>query len=249
MTKKFIIVSNPRCGFHYLKSLINQHSKVHCYGELWYFRRKGLEEYNIPKYKIESSITDYMDSIFECQDQVGKECTGFKIAVNELNNRPTSRKNMIEYINQNNIPVIYLKRENLFQRWCSESLAIENNAFFGGEYKNKIFMDLDVYIKNCKYYEKCTNDFFNQLGQVEKIELTYEELKQNPIESTNNVFDLLQVEKETLDMKKTTKEQLTGSVFQYLTNGDKLIDEAKKRIEHPNTANRTKEYLQDVINS
>lgn len=124
--KKFCILTTQRSGSAWLKTLLNNHPKVKCFGEVFLYRGPKGGKYSDPHYlryydfkKRENivrpwSVFKYMDSFFD--DYPGEyEAIGFKLMYNQLFARPEICLSLLKH----KYKIIHLIRENYLDRILS----------------------------------------------------------------------------------------------------------------------------------
>lgn len=226
----FIILGRQRTGSIYLESLLNSHSKIFSGGEILIQPKnlmKRLEALFILPKEIkkmnllikEKRYVEYIDYYFSLKRSLKVSINGFRYFHNHLVN--PYRKDVLNYfINNKNLKIINLQRNNLLKSYLSIVLAKKNKLWWTHK---SIFINTKVNLD----YEKCV-EFFLQIkkevgyyngffSHSDKLDVYYEDLNNNKDKEIKRILEFLGSNQEILNspMKKINKRDLKEVISNY----------------------------------
>lgn len=225
--QKFIILGRSRSGSNYLRGLLNSHSQVHVFGEI--FQNKEQIGWAIGNYpQDEYTLNEFLNHPVEFLNkrvfhkfprQI--RAVGFKIFYYHA--RDEQWQPVWEYLRLlNDLKVIHIKRRNILETHLSRQRAILTDRWFNltGEREQAPRVTLD--------YEECLTDF-EQTRRMEIetanffldhpiLDVYYEELSHEPERIMNGVMDFLNVRRENLKTEtyKQSSQPLSSAIENYI---------------------------------
>jgi len=177
---KFVIIARSRTGSNLLISLLNSNRKIRAFGEE--FIRLGKNNCN----------TIY-NEIFP---KKSNKIIGFKIFYyHPIDSDDTSIWNML--MNDSNIKIIHLRRENLLRAHISHLIAAKSDKWISLEDNNigldckKVQIDMDELFKDFE----TTNGYISIIKDVfqnhKMIEISYDDLVNEKEKTMENIFKFL----------------------------------------------------------
>jgi len=230
---KFVIIGCGRSGTNLLRSLLNSHSKIIAFGEI--FRRYGEIGWSMPGYNktpgelslISSDPVQFLDKYVFRRYPIQVSAVAFKLFYYHAQNdewRP-----IWSYLQNNkNIHIIHLRRKNMLATRLSKEFAFRTNLW---EKRNDTVLDnpqieLDYQrlieaFEKTREFEQRTDLAFNK---HKKICITYEDLCDNNELIIKQVLDFLGLEYESTktNLCKQNKKKLSDSISNYHALKDKF---------------------------
>lgn len=228
---KFIILSRSRTGSEFLRSLLNSHSEITVFGELFqqidHFNWEYPGFYRPRKHRaiLEEDPALFLETEIFRRYPKNKRAIGFKIFYYHAQN--DSWKCVWTYLQeQKDLRVIHLKRKNILETHLSRKRAGNSGMWVNltGEKEVIQAMTLD--------YEECLNDFITtrrweeQYGAFFKdhaiLDISYEDLIKDSRAELQRVQEFLAVKREGL--KSMTHKQTNKPLTQAIANYSELKD-------------------------
>jgi LPS sulfotransferase NodH len=225
--RKFILLGRGRTGSNFLRSLLNSHSGIMVFGEL--FRFRDSIGWDFPDYDLHyqyprlirlmqrSPVRFLKKRVFT---KLPKEISavGFKIFYYHGHN---NRARLWSYLShQKDIMVIHLKRKNTLRRIISEKRAFLTNSWVNetGNEEPNVALHLDVDECAARFVaEARMADEFDALFKAHPcLQLTYEELAADYHQHIRTVQAFLGVEFQ--DLKPATYKQSGRSLANAVVN-------------------------------
>lgn len=224
--QKFIILGRSRSGSNYLRGLLNSHSQVHVFGEI--FQNKDQVGWAMADYpQDERTLNEFRNQPLEFLDKRvfhkyprHIRAVGFKIFYYHA--RDDRWLPVWEYLRSlEGLKVIHIKRKNILETHLSRQRAILTDRWFNltGEKEQAPSVKLD--------YEECLNDF-EQTRRMETetanffmdhpvLNVYYEELSRETEHIMNDVMDFLNVQREVLKTEtyKQSSQPLSSAIENY----------------------------------
>ena len=184
---KFVIFALGRSGTTFLCDLLNNHSKIHCDGEILKFKAESPYEYVNGRAKL-STLPNY----------------GFKIKSWHVENS----HDFISSLHEDGWKIIHLVRKNIFRKAISYQLAKVNGYhFYETPDLDKIELDVDQLLLAMDRLKEIMEQDKEVMSKFPHIRLGYEsDLLDDYQSSMNSVFKFLGLEPEIVgsDFKKIT---------------------------------------------
>jgi LPS sulfotransferase NodH len=144
-----------------------------------------------------------------------------------LHARNEEWKDLREYLRSNDVKVIHLKRRNLLDRYLSQQLAEISGEWVAYENPSEkptepVRLDPKECLKDFHtaiWFEQLADEFFDDSP---KLEVSYEDLVDNPEKESRRLLDFLGVEFHELSAK--TLKQQTKKRSEIIVNYDELKD-------------------------
>lgn len=204
---KFAIITQQRSGSNLLRSFLNQHPDIYCYGEMFspsgtvkdnFFKDKDLIV-KIAFYHKEQNknIEDYLNYLFSSAKKYN--AVGIDLKYNQINDE------VLNYLLKNDIKIIHLIRKDILATWLSDYLV-------DGRRKNKLPRRIDP--KQLKRQMRFTLHSINKYKKQnfkDYLTLSYKEMTDNkninelPKELTKKILDFLKVDYRKLKSKRMKK--------------------------------------------
>lgn len=217
MPKQFVIISAARSGSNYLASLLNSHPAVRCYGEVF-----G---------KLNQSYVRWLDwrcvaphlwvSLLKCT-AIRKQWLGYKLM-------HTHCPNYMQTVLQDpNIKIIWLRRENAVQRYVSFAKAMQtkvwrSNGKSSASKQQPIVIDTDRMLTKMRWVDSSYAQLVGRVATTpnKSLHITYEDLTENaPAETIAAIFDFLQLE--GTPVESSLQKQATSTVRTMVQNYDEM---------------------------
>ena len=179
---KYVIITQQGSGSNLLRTFLNSHDDIYFADELFVTRRDGTGEFQ----KSNKMIKKFLDDFYNRKDKV----VGFDLKYNQINDE------ILEYIEENKIKVIQLKRDiartfiknNLRNKTCN----LKDLKNYSNTIKQRMFLTSKGF--NCKeiYYEDMTRgrDIIELPLDFEKDLLKYFNVKYQKLNLENKNKEL-----------------------------------------------------------
>lgn len=237
---RFVVVGKGRSGSNFLFGLLNSHSQIFTFGEIFRrpnsigWDRPGYREYLQSRYMI-SLMQD--NPVFFLEKEVFRKfprnitAVGFKIFYHQA--KGDSRESVWNFLkDKKDIKVIHLKRKNILKRLLSMK-----KAYVTGQWakRNKDSESHDN-IRISLTYDECLKEFTNiRHNQIkyddffadhQKIDLLYEDLAHDYENEIRRVQNFLGVEYEILcpSTYKQSSQSLSQEISNYFELKEKFQD-------------------------
>lgn len=228
---KFLIVANNRCGYHYFRSLALSHYELLYHNEMWAFLNSNRNAKKENPYqgidKIEFSphhqdAVDYFDEIFRVSlNHYPKKKVGFKLSPLNFTEDPDLHTRLWRHINAKKIKLIFLDRKDKFLVYLSNELVrMKGNRWFNQSYRGKIDFSIEDYITKSDASKKYWDLIKTMTTDCESLNITYEDLCDEPQSIMNQFYDFLKVDKRKIDWNDSciTSKQMDQPASFYLEN-------------------------------
>lgn len=234
---KFIILGKGRSGSNFLRGLLNSHSQVITFGELFRDPQQiGWGRSDYQKYLhspelvalMQNNPSGFLESRVFSKFPKSVSAVGFKIFYQHAHG--DSRETVWTFLkDRKDIKVIHLKRDNLLKRLVSLKKAFETNSW-----KKGISTDQSKSLQISLTYEECLQEFikikdaqtkYDDLFQDHpKIELIYEKLASDHAKEIKRVQEFLNISTEPLQPStyKQGHQPLSRSISNYFELKDKF---------------------------
>lgn len=187
--KKFILMcADGRCGSTLVKHILNQHSKIVCFGEIFNAEHPFLiNGHNILKSKNKSHALNQTCDF--------NKHIGFKVLWHQISSLNINEMKDICYEKY----VVFLFRESFLDNYISLYLANKQNKFNGGPYEKERFR---VNIRHFLDWVECQKHKISRMtkflsgNMLGFSEVFYEDLCKDPEKEIKKVYDLLEIEPE-----------------------------------------------------
>lgn len=230
--KKFIVIATQRTGSTLLLNTLRSHSNILCYSEIFKEHNQPLwGYYNIDEklYKLaQRNPQKYLQFFFrDYSEQV--RAVGFKLMYNQISLK--NIKKILRIFDKENDLIIHLKRLNKLKMYVSHKLA-ESNGIYSLlkddvlknlnkqklSYKvEKLYVDKESFIDYVKRIENYEREYDSLLKSYNYINMYYEDLEKNIIDSINQIIKKLNLNIEPLVVihEKQNKEKLSNIIINY----------------------------------
>ncbi len=240
--KKFVLLGHARTGTNLLRSYLNGHPELYCFGEIfneqqsvaWKNENKTYSK-NKSDEQIENhrrnNVTDFLNQFVYGPQSHSIKAVGFKLFYYHA--REGSWKQLWDHLKSlgTDLHIIHLEREHIFKILVSLEVARKTNQWAKTkEQSSQIDKRITLPVKTCR-------DFFIKQAQYKKeipdyfpksqwISLTYENLAKHPNEEMQKIWDALEVKSYPLQtkLKKQNKEPLDQLVVNYAELKDAFDD-------------------------
>ena len=255
--KKFVVVGVQRSGTTFIGSSLDSHPQIKYVGEVfkvrgWYLNRSSKKLTRRKAYSGEYGYTNWSDrsvtrqiSHFVCRNQATKnyldyfynledyDAVGFKL----MSSQARRFKGIIPYIQNNDVKVIHIIRENILKTHISRLSASSRSVYHSDKVirSAKINVPITDLIKNL---EKINQDnrrwesLFANTGNY--LQVSYESFVKNRTDETEKMCSFLDVEfqqiqsslvklnpdslKDIIENYQQVESQLSGSEFEWALN-------------------------------
>lgn len=241
---KFVIIAELRSGYQFLSQLLNSHSNIRCFGEI-FGSDKSVRQQSFFRFQNKIPAIEENENIIYYIEKMNKKVAedkninsyGFKLNYVDCKQN-NNWKNIWDYIKKNNWKIIHLKRLNLLDRLISYKLASKTGKWSWAKYDSKIdisFQELEFHYNQSKSWQQWTNDYFKNCSL---IDINYEDLTNKTKETCERIQCFLNVKNEILTAE--LPKQRVGKQCYFISNYKKLYKDCQKNPVF-------KRYLTDVI--
>jgi hypothetical protein len=224
---KFVIVGLPRSGSSMIVNTLNQLEDFNVYGEIFskfskntqinhpqkiqfdMIKRNKINSFDLSKYNM---VKDYLDNLYN-----GDRNTGFKLLYPNI--KRSFGKQIIDYIINNNIYVIFLCRENKINQFVSK---ITNKKI------GKVYIDPEELIKGVSILEKKESELSNMFTVINK-KVIYEEITENKDIKLLNLNKLFPINRE---VEVTLRKYRSNNLFDNISNYNEVIKSIEKNAKY-----------------
>jgi hypothetical protein len=218
MINKFVIISRSRVGSNLLMTYLNNHPNIICDGEI--IREAKIKGKNI------------LERAKKCWDL--DKVSGFKLFY--YHTKGKNKEELYNYIKENNIKVIHLKRKNKLRTVISSNIAMKHGW-------HRIKSKKDLLSLEERRFNVSVDSLLKEIKKTEEMEKEHDKIFPNGLEVfyeemneiMPNVFNFLGVKNVPLktDMIRQNPEKLSDIIINY--------DEVKKALE----STKYKKYLKE----
>jgi LPS sulfotransferase NodH len=217
--QKFIILGRSRTGSNFLKGLLNSHTDIVCYGEL--FRGSDREDQN--KY----DAIKFLDTNVWYGYPKKFKAVGFKIFYYH-SHKGQNQKLWKRILNDRSIKVLHITRKNMLNtllsrykagvsdKWANTKGSSEKNIQFNIPYSEAV--------KDFQWTKRLEQEYRVKLKNHKVFEIVYEDLEKDANKIMNEVQKFLGMEIQKL--APSTFKQRSSSIRDSIEN----YDELKKRF-------------------
>ncbi len=234
--KKFVVLSTQRSGSTFLGTCLDSHPDVQAYGELFqHFRAERVNMPNPPvryqvsyqKYLEESFLRRLADRfrqkglIYKYLEQTyskfeDKEAVGFKLMYNQAEKRP----DIVRWLQENNVKVVHLIRENCLKTFVSLELAKKRGVYSSTKLldKTKIVLDTERLQAQLEDRKNLIGIHRSMFEANPYIEISYEAFIKSRRLETKRLLAFLNVEetqKLTSELAKSNSNSLKDLIANY----------------------------------
>ncbi|MEA5578907.1 sulfotransferase [Anabaena sp. UHCC 0451] len=229
---KFIVLGQARSGSNFLRGLLDSHSQVITYGEL--FVNPDFIGWHRPKYDrylqtkslillMRKDPKKFLEQKVFRKYASQVSAVGFKIFYDQA--REDSRKAVWDFLqSQKDIKVIHLKRKNMLRTFLSLKKALTTKEWIIIAPKVTNYKPQDVKIsltyEECLQYFNRMQDYMSEhdifFAQHQKIDVFYEELSINTEYEIRRIQDFLELDYKPL--KSYTLKQSSLPLSQSISN-------------------------------
>jgi len=238
---RFLIITQPRSGSSFLTSCLNSHPQIYCpRGSLFtkhnlspfkWFQPSFLtvERSKSPYYKYRSTsfkrqiahqfrrnklIHEFLSAWYSKHQN--SEAVGFKVNYSQINRYPAT----ISWVNQNDVKIIHLVRDNLLKRLVSHKIANTRNLNNTRKPLKPIKINVDpkILLKDFRKRQKHFEKYRRVFKDIPFLELSYELMVADQDTETHKVLKFLGVDQLiplTTDLVKVNPDSLGGLIENY----------------------------------
>ncbi len=236
--QKFVIISGARSGSNMLKSLLDEHSQIKCYGEIFNpaygagyvnWTKKSFYRHTLNKFLRDYSVETYLDSLFSQKGDSRHNAIGFKVMYPGQFNRCSIFR---YYWWVNDFKIIRLTRTNLLRRFISSKIAVKEGVWMAQrERGNHLTVKIDTNeLLQVFISMENKNIVIDSLAQeFDNIMLNYEEMVCNQERVIKSVYRFLSVdENEANHIKPRTAKQNSSDLTILIENYDEVYSALKE---------------------
>lgn len=229
--RRFIILGRSRVGSNMLRSLLNTHNNLYCFGELFrhrgevgwdtrYYRHRLLDLFSEGKFLQDRPIDFLSQKIFK-RYPAAIQAVGFKIFYYHA--LDPEWKDVWTYLKENNIHIIHLKRRNLLQVLLSKKLAETSGNWTGKSYGDvKLHLDPATCSEEFQKTEQWWEEFDEFFRYNNSLEVWYEDLAVDVKSETGRIFDFLGVQADERTIQPSTRKQRKTPPDERIENFEEL---------------------------
>lgn len=218
---RFVILSYPRCGTHLLRTALDTHNNITMRGEYY-----G----NIRKFQAGHKEINFLDTYslyHQAFKPMNDEITASGFVLHRIRHDDVI---FLEYLmNDKNVKIIYLGRDNLLRRFISEKISMITSKWRYHKSLNEdniqlpsINFDNIEFIKNVNLYNERNEFFLRKFKYHNMYKTTYENIINQYDEELYSIQQFINVQplKLDVDVNKVVTEPLKNIVSNY----DEMIE-------------------------
>lgn len=214
----FVILSEPRSGSTMLHTYLNSHTQIKSYGEVL---RENIEANGITK-----ETTPYVEGLAFKPHTPALKAIGLKLFY-EYYDDPRYSESFNYVLKRKDVKILYLVRRDILKVYVSLKIAQKTNEWSrvkpaSNEPRTRITIDRNDYIQFREEHLRHRRLFATLLKDHLLLEITYEDLVQNPQPVLELIQQFLGVKPKVLFT--LLKQQNPGSVVSLITNYDEIKD-------------------------
>lgn len=222
---KFIILSTQRTGSSLLQALLNSHSRIDSYVEIFMpknekkdsfasYRRNSLQRRVLYIVNRSSITRDYLEEFFAKGSPV--DAKGFKFMYGQARRFPE----VASWCEANDVRVVHLIRENFLKIIVSGKIAKQRGVYHSTRRLDAIKVRIDprAIISQLEKIEAQVNMYRQIFSYGSYLEVNYEILVANTADEAKRLLRFLDVETDeplTSDLKKINPNSLADLVENY----------------------------------
>ena len=231
MISRFIIISTQRTGSTLLRTSLDSHPDIRCHGEVFlphYGGGQGYYKYvqqqpfgrlgNIIRRK--TTVFEYLDRLYA---EPGHGAIGLKVMYGQLRVFPRYFPMILDYIREFDIGVIHHVRENPVLTLVSRYRLKESGVAHARTDREsqaaqkQVFVPVNRLIRNLDMLEKQKKRWREELGSVNHIEVTYENLTGGTEGESKRILRFLNVD-DTITLESSLRRIATRPLSQMVEN-------------------------------
>jgi LPS sulfotransferase NodH len=225
---RFIILGRGRTGSNFLRGLLNSHSQVFAFGEL--FRDRDSIGWEIPSYDRflqNQQLVSFMnnDPVRFLEEKVFRKfpkrvsAVGFKLFYYHA--QEDSRRVVWDFLrDQKSLKVIHIKRNNTLKMILSEKKAFKTDRWTNitgeTEAKFSVTIDYEECLQRFSHEQQMQEEFDTYFSDHPKIELIYEDLSKEYTREMKHVQNFLGVNYESV--QPSTYKQANQPLLEAIEN-------------------------------
>jgi hypothetical protein len=199
MPRKFVIIGSQRTGTTWLRTLLDSHPLIDCYGEV--LNLDDVTDRSYPKYVREKQSGSLLHRVrrgkllYEYLDQLLLEepdkATGFKLMYSMTSWYPYQFPMVIRYIKQRGLAVIHLTRSNVLRTHLSRVTASASKVWHTDKVldeKPPVIMPTDRLLRALYKIAQQDELWKNKLSELDPLPITYEALARNLNEVSSEIL-------------------------------------------------------------
>lgn len=217
---KFILLSTQRSGTTLLSEYLDSHNDIYMGKELFKTSGEGRNK-DVDSYHAEEPVNTFLDRYYRSRLKGVKAC-GFKIMMDQIDKYPE----VLMYIKKNNIPCIYLKRNNILDTAVSRLIARQRKIYhidkaISLEPEN---IDIQLLIKELNTLDTTCAKLQEISSQLNVKNVSYDDLVRNKNTTLTEILDFLNIsQKSTLN---TTLQKINPTDLQFSVRNYAEIEKA-----------------------
>lgn len=224
---RFIILGRSRVGSNFLRSLLNSHSQVKIFGEI--FRNSDAIDWDMDGYQTTPAqlklyqtepVEFYERHVFHRQPK-STAAVGFKIFYYHAPENTVFSKIWPHMLAQTSLRVIHLKRRNILQTHLSRKRAVMTDSWVNTDGKKEksqpIMLDYDELLSDFEQTRRWENEFDTRFAQHPLFNLSYEDLSADPASVVSKLQAFLSLESQPLTAKthKQSSMRLSAEIINF----------------------------------
>lgn len=225
---RFVILSQPRCGTHRLRSCIDNHPDANCIGEVCNADaklRRALQERRI------NTTNKLVQWVFE---RLQVKAAGFVLHVDQVQYRSPFKSVWRWLAEQQDVCVIRLSRTDVLAQWISAQRANKSGQWqvYGKETIREpgpITINLDDLLAWRKNMKESLKLAMRYVAHLPRLSIEFEDQTNRHEETMHRVFEFLRLK--YVDVQPDTKRQTTKPPELCVTNPE-VIPEARSRLHY-----------------
>ncbi len=234
---KFLIISSQRSGSTLIRTLLDSHPGIRCYGEVFlptYRKEHSFYEYlNTRGYpKVLALllrgliVRDFLNCLYGTND---KDAVGFKIMYDQIRYRPYRFPMVLDYMQKNDVKVMHLIRENSFRVCLSRQFARATRTYHTNETRVQptLRIDIQLLLDEIKRLEQQKLWCRSIIKGLNAIEVSYEEFVANKDTESSRILNFLGVD-DSVELQSPLRKVLTAPIRDAVINYEELESEMKK---------------------
>jgi len=232
MPRKFVIIGSQRTGTTWLRTLLDSHPLIDCYGEV--LNLDDVTDQSYPKYVRQKGSRALLHRtrrgrlLFEYLDHLlfekAEKATGFKLMYSMTSWYPYQFPMVMRYIEQRGLAVIHLTRANALRTHLSRVTARARNVWHTHKAlgkKQAVVVPTDRLLKSLHKIVQQDELWKNKLSILDPLSITYESLARNLDDASGEILSFLDVDIE-VGLQSTLKKINPNDLRQVIENYDEV---------------------------
>jgi LPS sulfotransferase NodH len=231
-TSPFIILSTQRSGSTLLRTSLDSHPDIQCFGEI--FLPTYTRDYSFYQFLKDERISGagallrrptlverHLSNLYEND---ATAAVGFKVMYNQVGYLPYRFPSVMTYARRHNVRIIHLVRSNPLNTVISRRFARATKQYHTQEQRSAkpVHIDLQMAVQGINRIEKDKARWRQALAGLPCLEVSYEEFVANKSDVSHQILSFLNVNQD-VELDSPLKKVINSSLEHLITNYDDLV--------------------------